>query len=118
MTRVVYKYSIDLRQGVDPVLEIPGGGQFLTLKLREIDDPYGVGTPSRSNIVDTWWLVDPSSVPVEVQLHIRGTGDDVPPSVNYLDTMFAGSFVFHIFQKDRVFEDMHIVDGVFVPKSQ
>ena len=115
MTRTVYKYTLDLNLGnIDPVLTIPGGGHFLHLKEQTFD-----GKPSRLSRIDTWWAVETDNVPVEVQLHIRGTGDVVPPSVNYLGTAFLSfGLVLHVWQKDQVFQDMHIVDGKFVSRSQ
>ena len=112
--RKVWKYTIDLDEGIDPVFIIPGGGRFLSLRDREVNPVH----PSHFKI-DTWWAVDDENVPTEVQLHIRGTGLEVPPSVNYLGTAFpAPDLVLHVWEKDRVFTDMHIVDGKFVSKSQ
>lgn len=112
MTRQVWKFPVRVDSGrdIDPVIEVPEGGRFLCLKLRAAD--------SGQFIFDTWWAVETTNPATEVQLHIRGTGDEVPPSMNYLGTVFPGPFVFHIWQKDTVFQDMHIVDGKFVPRSQ
>ena len=112
MTKVVYKYPVRLTSGMDtdPVVEVPEGAHFLCLKERIVE--------GGNLIFDTWWAVETENPPVEIQLYVRGTGDLVPPSVTYLGTIFPGPFVFHIFQKDLVFQDMHIVDGKFVPRSQ
>ena len=118
MTRTVWNYRVDLSNGLDPVLEIPGGGHFLTLKDPVLEDYRNYRTGISEVSFDTWWAVDTDSVPVEVQLHIRETLDEVPPSTNYLGSLFPlpGTAI-HVWQKDRVFQDMHIVDGKFVPKS-
>ncbi len=117
MTRTVWKYSLNVSDGIDQILEIPGGGHFLTLR-RQTHDDRGMERPPGVIIIDTWWAIDTDNDPKEVQLHIRGTGDEVPPSVTYLGSIFPGPYVFHLWNRDRVFDDMHIVDGKFVPKSQ
>lgn len=118
MTRKVWKFPVNVNeQGIDPVLHIPEGAQFLTLQFQQYDDEY-MSNPPGSTIFDTWWSVDTINDPMDVQLHVRGTGDEIPPSVTYLGTIFPVPFVFHVFQKDLVFTDMHIVDGKFVPRSQ
>lgn len=119
MTRTVWKYTFRLTSdGLDPVIEIPGGGHFLALRDRVFDET-GMAIHPDVMEFDTWWAVNTENVPVEVQLHIRGTGDEVPPSVNYLGTIFPRpGMVMHIWEKDRIFEDMHIVDGKFIPRSQ
>lgn len=116
--RTVWKYTIDLKESVNPTFSIPGGGHFLSLCDRKFDNNGMAAHPDKP-LVDTWWAVDTDAPEVEVQLYVRGTGLEVPPSVNYLGTIFPlPGIVMHIWQKDRVFTDMEIVDGVFVPKSQ
>lgn len=116
--RTVWKFTINLKESIDPVFSIPGGGHFLALTDRKFER-YGLAVDPNTPLVDTWWALDDSDVPVEVQLHVRGTGLEVPPSVNYLGTIFPRPGVaMHVWQKDRPFEEMHIVDGKFVPKSQ
>ena len=118
MTKSVWKFPVNLRDtGIDPVLQIPEGGQFLTLKFQEFDDSYMMNPPG-SAVFDTWWGVETDNPPVDIQLHVRGTGDPIPPSVTYLGTIHPHPYTFHVFQKDLVFQDMHIVDGKFVPRSQ
>lgn len=118
MTRTVWKYTIDIEEGDKFTLEIPGGGTFLYLKSRTFDSNGFLSDPNLPKI-DTWWAVDTDNVPVEVELFVTGTGHEVPPSVNYLGTAFPmPAIVLHVWQKDQVFQDMHIVDGKFVPKSQ
>jgi hypothetical protein len=119
VTRTVFHKTVDLKEaGKDPVIEIPGGGHFLMLKDREYSAGGFLIDPNKPKF-DTWWAVDTDNPVVEVQLHIRGTGEEVPPSVTYLGTIFPmPGLHLHVWQKDRLFEDMHIVDGKFVPKSQ
>ncbi len=116
--KTVWKFTIDLKEGIDPVFSIPGGGTFLHLCDRQYDHDGLAVNPSRP-LVDTWWAVETEAPEVQVQLYVRGTGQQVPPSVNYLGTSFhRPGIVLHIWEKDRVFEEMEIVDGKFVPKSQ
>lgn len=120
MTRTVWKFTIDLKKdGIDPILEIPGGGHFLFVK-DQVFDQYGLmNDPQREMKIDTWWAVDTDREKVPIQLYIRGTGQEIPPSTNYLGTVFPTPvLVLHIWNRDRVFDDMHIVDGKFVSKSQ
>ena len=112
MTRKVFKYPVRVESGTDinPIIEVPEGAHFLCLRERIVE--------GGNFIFDTWWAVETDNNPVDIQLYVRGTGDEVPPSVTYLGTIFPVPFVFHVFQKDLVFTDMHIMDGKFVPRSQ
>lgn len=117
--RTVWKYKIDIKETLDPVLKIPGGGRFLFLKDKKFDD-LGYAINPDDLIFETWWAVETDSEKIDVQLHIRGTGHEVPASVNYLGTIFPiyrPPLVLHVWQKDTTWEDMHIVDGKFVPKT-
>lgn len=117
--KTVWKYTIDLRETTDPILAIPRGAQFLHLKDQEYDRQGFQNDPYKVNLIDTWWGVNTDVELVPVQLHIRGTGEDVPSNVNYLGTFFPiPGIVMHLFQKDPEFQDLEIVDGKFVPKSQ
>lgn len=116
--RTVKRYTVDLKKGFDQTLEIPGGGHFLFLKAQEYDDQKYRRAPI-DRVIDLWYAIDTDNVPVEVELHVRATDTEVPHSVTYLgSTSFAYDVFVHVWAKDRAFEEMHIVDGKFVPKSQ
>lgn len=118
--RTVQKHSFDIKDGLDPVLQIPGGGHFLFLTMKKFDEIGNYVDPDR-HLIDTWWAVETTNELVDVQLHIREDGAEVPPSCSYLGTVFppiVPPLTFHVWNLDRNFVDMEIVDGKFVPKSQ
>jgi len=52
-----------------------------------------------------WALVDPTRPLEKHYFNIFGTGQELPPDIEehrYIDTVFQGPFVWHIFQKGGV----------------
>jgi len=118
MTREIQKFTIVVdKSGMDPVIKVTEGAQFLTLNHQAYNG-LSMAESEWSAIFDSWWSLDPNTAETEVQLYIRVTLDRVPPSATYLGSFFQSFKEFHVFQKDVVFEDLHIVDGKFVPRSQ
>lgn len=119
MTRIVQKITVALsvENGLDPIIQLPEGAHFLTLRGQDYDEQFQLNHPN-AIIFDTWWGVETDNALVDTQLHVRRTDQEVPPSVTYLGSVFPMWFEFHVWQKDLVFQDMHIVDGKFVPRSQ
>lgn len=118
MTREIQKFTIAVdKDGMDPIIQIPEGSHFLTLNYQEYNGVFMANHPD-SVIFDMWWDLDVENANVDVQLYIRPTMGEVPVSSTYLGSFFPHLREFHVFQKDLIFQDMHIVDGKFVPRSQ
>lgn len=110
--KTIYKYTIDLEENRNPAFIMPGVGRFLYLREREVQ-----GVPSRRPRIDTWWLVDDQAPKIELKIYSVFTGDPVPAHTEYLGTAIPGhELVVHVFREDHRFEDLEIVDGIFVKK--
>lgn len=87
----VWKYAIPLDD--ETILQVP---QYAT--------PLKAGV--QNGIIYIWFRVETAMAKEDVRVIIRATGDSLPvydrysPRVNkYVDTVFIGSLVFHIFVK-------------------
>ena len=85
MARTIHKFPLNL---VDSqILDIPG-----TASILSVQDQGGVLT--------LWAMLDPQHATYRREVTIVGTGQRVPASVginSYVDTVQAGSFVWHVF---------------------
>jgi hypothetical protein len=115
MAKTIKIFTIDIKKDKDPIFKMPGVGRFLSLHGR-FDSDY-----TTIMVIDTFWLVDDELPETEVQIFCTGTNGPVPDNAEYLGTAVVekeSQWEAHVFREDHRFEDVTIVDGRFVPKSQ
>lgn len=62
--------------------------------------PYGariLHAADQDGRLVVWAMVDPPQVPQRRRLVLLGTGFDVPPKCDYVNTFQSGEFVWHLF---------------------
>ena len=91
--RTIWKFTLELANGIEHTLEIPGGGRFLSARDREVGP---LNLPS----LDTWWEVDDEKPKQAVRLQMVGTGNEVPENASYhLATFFpVEGYVLHLWR--------------------
>jgi hypothetical protein len=88
MSRVVWKYAVPID---DQWWPLPEGGQVVAAALGK--------TPEE---VTVWVLQHKDVLPASARkVRVFGTGHDVPDGALYRGTVFAGVFVWHLFEMDR-----------------
>jgi hypothetical protein len=81
----IYRYTLDAPDG-NNVLLLPAGAEVLKVARRECG-------------ICLWALVDPDADITTRVFNVYGTGWNIPPNPRqYIDTVFDGSLVWHIFE--------------------
>lgn len=91
--KTVYKYKLNM----DGSVELPPNAEILHVNHQD-GEPY------------IWALVDKDAKPgVERHIRVYGTGHDIPDNPGrYINTFFAGCFVWHVFEDFfRITEETH-----------
>ena len=86
--RTVWKYALDWTPAPQPLM-IP----YMSLVL------LGPHIAVQNDVICLWAEVDTEREPQEYVFHVRGTGHEVPPDVDYLGSCLHrdGSLVWHVF---------------------
>ena len=85
--RRVYKYELSSQE--EQSIEIPRGGQILSVQVQH-------------NLPQMWVLVNPGNPSVERRFSVYGTGHDiVNDALEYVGTfqLLGGRLVFHVFER-------------------
>lgn len=81
----IYKYPLALADAEVVQLDIPQGGQILTMGVQQ-------GIPT------LWVLVEVGRPEERRMFRTVGTGHDVPGGVKFVGTWFDGPYVWHVFE--------------------
>lgn len=96
--KTIWKYTLDLANGVEHSLDIPEGGSFLFLK----DQPYVMQEDLDLGImpkIDLWFAVDSSKQKETRTFQLVGTGNPVPGNGLYRGTCFPmRDLVLHVWE--------------------
>lgn len=81
--KTVWKYALKLNDTQE--IDMPGGAEILHAGL----DPSGD--------LHMWAKVDTNRAVETRTVHIRDTGNELPPDVRHVSTVLTGEFVWHVF---------------------
>lgn len=84
MSQVIWKFAM------------PTPGFWRTVEMPE--DAVCVKSSTRTNILQSWWKLDPSAPLVKRHFTVVATGQEFDPSFIYHDTIFEGSLVWHLLE--------------------
>ena len=85
MAEKIHKYTgPEPNSPIDFTLDLPYGFEPLTFALQ-------------NGKVTLWAAVDPKAKMTTYTFYIRGTGYNIPEDAVYLNTIFDGTWVWHIF---------------------
>lgn len=84
MSKVVWKYAM---------------APAYMWRIVEIDEAgFAVKSSTSRNILQAWFVVNPDATPVKRHFLTVPTGGSVPADYTYIDTIFDGPLVWHIFE--------------------
>lgn len=101
--RTVWKYQAELNDTIE--FTLPKEAQLLKVGIQQ-------------GAITFWFLVDPDNPLADCKpFSIRDTGHPVPDNVTYIDSVFDGPFVWHIF-KPKSTEHIVLQDGMYKIEGQ
>ncbi len=89
MTKVIYKYTVQ------------PSGEAITLPV----DAEILSAAFQGKELQLWALVDPARIEETKMIEVFGTGHPIKEEFGFkrkfIDTVFTGPFVFHVFEKEK-----------------
>lgn len=84
MNRTIWKFPIELTFEMQ-LIELPKPARILSAGVQ-------------GNDIVIWAVVDPEAEPQNRLVQVVPTGGRVPADATFLNTVFMGAFVFHVFE--------------------